>query len=355
MTVNARRQAGISIVEMMVGLMVGMLVTLSAWGTVMFYEANRRTGIGGNSALENGLATALAIQRDVKSAGLGFVFAGVPACATLNVFHNGVTTADGTALAPVTITDGGAGSDQVSVAYSGSILGGAPVRTIAGMAAPNDLIKVNTTGNIVTGNMVLVASASGADPCTLMQVTNATVAGFGTEITRAAGEWNPTDPGTAFTNAPSYPANSNVIRADGFTWVTYRVTNGALEVVDNLTAAVDRLAENVVLLKAQYGTSNGTTPQIEQWVGATGAWAPPLDATHVAAVRAIRIVVVARSPHRERPTVAGGPCDATPVAPDSYPAGPAIDLTADPDWQCYRYKTLLLTIPLKNVIFGGQA
>jgi type IV pilus assembly protein PilW len=67
------------------------------------------------------------------------------------------------------------------------------------------------------------------------------------------------------------------------------------------------------------------------------------------------MVVVARSPHREPPTVAGGPCDATPVAPDSYPGGPAIDLTADPDWQCYRYKTLLLTIPLKNVIFGGQA
>jgi Tfp pilus assembly protein PilW len=36
-TVNARRQAGISIIEMMVGLMVGTLVTLSAWGTVMFY------------------------------------------------------------------------------------------------------------------------------------------------------------------------------------------------------------------------------------------------------------------------------------------------------------------------------
>ena len=350
-----RAQAGISIVEMMVGLMVGTLVTLSAWGTVMFYEANRRTGIGGNSALENGLATALAIQRDVKSAGLGIIFNGTSACGTLNVFHDGVTTADGVALAPVSITDGGAASDQVSVAYSGSILGGAPVRTIAAMAAPNDLIRINTTGPVVTGNMVLVASASGASPCTLMRVTSATTAGFGTELTRAAGEWNPADPATAFTNAPSYPANSNVIRADGFTWVTYRVTNANLEVVDNLTGAVDTLAENVVLLKAQYGTSNGMTPQIEQWVNATDAWAPPLDAVHVNAVRAIRIVVVARSPHRERPSVAGGPCDATTAAPETWPGGPAVDLSPDPEWQCYRYKTLMLTIPLKNIIFGGQA
>ena len=171
---KARRQAGISIIEMMVGLMVGTLVTLSAWGTVMFYEANRRTGIGGNSALENGLATALAIQRDVKSAGLGFVFGGVPACSKLNVYYNGVTTSDGQDIAPVVIVDGGAGSDQVSVAYSGS-----DPRRRAGAhhrrawASPGDLIRIGTTGNLTAGNMMLVASPNGADPCTLMQATNA--------------------------------------------------------------------------------------------------------------------------------------------------------------------------------------
>ena len=40
-------------------------------------------------------------------------------------------------------------------------------------------------------------------------------------------------------------------------------------------SAVETLAENIVFLKAQYGVSNGTTPQIEQWVAATDAWAPP--------------------------------------------------------------------------------
>jgi type IV pilus assembly protein PilW len=351
---RAQLQSGLSVVEVMVGLMVGTLITLSAWGSVMFYEANRRAGVGGNSALENAMATGLAIQRDVKSAGLGFVFGNVPACTAINVFHDGATRADGDAIAPVVIEDGGAGSDRISVAYSGSILGGAPVQMIAGLADPSDPIRVNTTGTINTGDLVLVASANSAHPCTLMQVSLATAAGFGTEITRSAGEWNPGDPGTAFTTAPAYPANSNVIRADGFTWVTYRVSNANLEVVNNLTGAVDVLAENVVLLKAQYGTSNGTAPHIEQWTNATDAWAPPLDAAHVSAVRAIRILVVARAPHRERPTE-GGECDATTALPDNWPGGPVPDLSADPEWQCYRYKQVLLTIPLKNVIFGGQA
>lgn len=352
---KSRTQAGISIVEMMVGLMVGTLVTLSAWGTVMFYEANRRTGIGNNSALENGLATALSIQRDVKSAGLGFVFAGVPACGTINVYHGGATMANDADIAPVLITDGGTGPDQITVAYSGSILGGAPVQVISGMTAPTDPIRVNTTGTIGAGHLVLVASPSSADPCTLMQVTQATALGFGTELTRAASNWNPGNPAMAFAKAPAYAANSNVIRADDFTWVTYRIANTNLEVENKLTGAVDTLAENVVLLKAQYGTSNGASQQIEQWVDATNAWAGPLDTAHVRAVRAIRIVVVARAPQRERPTQPGGACDATTAAPATWPGGPAIDLSADPDWQCYHYKTLLLTIPLKNVIFGGQA
>ena len=88
---------------------------------------------------------------------------------------------------------------------------------------------------------------------------------------------------------------------------------------------------------------------------ATDAWAPPLDAAHVAALRAVRIAVVARSaaPRDARPWPTA---PATP-RPQRRPRGPGDRrsiLSADPDWQCYRYKTLLLTIPLKNMIFGGQ-
>jgi type IV pilus assembly protein PilW len=352
---KARAQAGLSIVEVMVGLMVGILVTLSAWGSVMFYEANRRTSMGGNSALENGLATVLTIQRDAKSAGLGFVFAGQSACQSLNAYYNGAIAKNADPFGPLNITDNGALPDEISVAYGSSILGGAPAKMISAMADPGDLIKVNTTGNIASGDMILVAPTAPGQPCTLMEVTQAVTAGFGTDLTRSASMWNPNSPGV-FDNPPAYGANSSVIRTGPLTWVTYRVNaQRHLEVKDELTGAVDTLAENIVFLKAQYGVSNGVSPQIEQWVAATDAWAGPLDNAHVAALRAMRIAVVARAPHREKPTVANGACDATPAAPATWPGGPVIDLSGDPDWQCYKYKTLLLTIPLKNMIFGGQA
>jgi Tfp pilus assembly protein PilW len=60
-TTSTRAQAGFSIVEVMVGLMVGILVTLAAWCSVMFYEANCCSSMGGNSALENGFAIVFTI------------------------------------------------------------------------------------------------------------------------------------------------------------------------------------------------------------------------------------------------------------------------------------------------------
>ncbi len=49
----------------------------------------------------------------------------------------------------------------------------------------------------------------------------------------------------------------------------------------------------------------------------------------------------------------GAQCDATKVPPTSWDGGPALDLSSNPDWQCYRYRTFSLVIPLKNVVFGG--
>ena len=56
---NRRRQRGLSIVELMVGLVVAMLVSIAAAGSAMMFTASQRQGIGvGGSGI--GAATALA-------------------------------------------------------------------------------------------------------------------------------------------------------------------------------------------------------------------------------------------------------------------------------------------------------
>jgi type IV pilus assembly protein PilW len=340
----------------MVGLFVGLLVALAVYSSFRFVDAQRRAQVSGIGALETGIGGLFAIQHDVKASGIGVVLNGQTVCPTMNIYKGG-TVANGTAIAPVVITAGGEDedSDSITIAYSGSVLANNGIPLIAGMPAATSVLKTANVRGIAVNDFLVVANPADNLPCTLMQATGTSASGFGYDIAHATtSTWNPSSPGAAFANAPAYPAGSLVynIGQITFNWVTYRVTGGNLEAVNLITNEVDVVANNVALLKAWYGTSNGTTSQIEQWVPATDAWANPLDAAHVTTIRAIRIAAVARSQHPEKPSVVGGECDVTTVAPTSWPGGPALDLSGNSNWRCYRYRVLTLVIPLKNVIFG---
>jgi type IV pilus assembly protein PilW len=113
------------------------------------------------------------------------------------------------------------------------------------------------------------------------------------------------------------------------------------------------IAGGIVQLQAQYGkdkNNDGIVNELTEW-----ETTPPASATEWALVRALRLVVVARSAQAERPKdpvtgqIITGACNTTTVAP---PASIPIDLTADPDWQCYRYRVFETVVPLRNQIWA---
>ncbi len=346
---------GFSMLDLLVGLCIGLLVALAVFATTTFVGAQRRASISGHGAFEAGLGAVVEMQHAIKSAGIGVWLGGHVVCPTINVYR-GSTIADGAAIAPVVIDAGeeATDSDSITVAYSDSVLGnnGIPL-ALAMTSAASAMRAVNARG-IAVGDLVIVGNSGTSDPCTLMQVTGVADAGFGRwDIAHAAGTWNPADPATAFTHAPAYVAGSMVYDIGAFNWISFRVQDSHLEAVNLITGAAEVIADDIVQMKAYYGTSNGTTPQIEQWVPATDAWSGPLDAAHIAAIRALRIAVVSRSQHPEKPSIVGGACDATTAAPESWAGGPALDLSDNAGWQCYKYRTLTVVAPLKNVIFGA--
>lgn len=349
-----RTQRGLSLVELMVGLFVGLLVILSASGTVMFFEAGKRTSAGTANALENATLALYSIERDARMAGLGFVTDNLLACTAINIFYNGVAKADGTALAPLVIVGGEGSSDTITIRYASSLFGATSNRLTAGMPAPSSILKANSGNGLAVNNLVLVANPGSEDPCTLIQVTHIQETGFGTDIQHNPGPspWNPPNPEHVFSNAPAYPAGSVLLNIGGFNWLTYRVRNDALELADEMSGSVATLADNIVFLRAQYGVTDGLTQTIDQWVDAKDEW-KTLDAAHIRAIRAVRVAVVARSPHMEKLAMPGAECDATTAAPVSWPGGPTADLSADPNWKCYKYRSFSVVVPLKNVIWGG--
>jgi len=61
--------------------------------------------------------------------------------------------------------------------------------------------------------------------------------------------------------------------------------------------------------------------------------------------------VITRSPQREK-TNANGQCEATPTKPQLF--GEDITPSGD-DWQCYRYRSAVVVIPLRNIVLGAKS
>ena len=354
---NRVRQGGATLIAIMVALLVSFTVSLGVYSSLSLFEGNRRTLVGGDSTLENAVAALSEVQRGVKHAGTSILQQGSLFCPSINIYYSGTVVADGAPLAPAFIVDGGSSSDEITVAFGNSLFGAMQNRVIEDMPSPSAILKVNTNIGLAVGDLFLIGNPGSALPCSLKQVTSFPPAGPSWINIQtnpgASGPWNPPNPNTVFANAPSYPAGSIIMRIGRLNWLTYRVNNQRLEVVDELTDTSEIIAENVVAFKAWYGTSDGTNKNIEQWIPATGAWVTP-TATQIAAMRGIQIAVVVRNPNHVKSTRSDGTCDATANASlELWPDGPTYDLAGvSSDWACFKYRTLSLVVPLRNVIYG---
>ena len=185
--------------------------------------------------------------------------------------------------------------------------------------------------------------------------------------------------GTILFNLGPGPAGPNAtpttaMPTNGATVLVYAVRNGSLTVCDfaiddcskednkKLVSVWVPVASNIVSMRAVY------------WWDDSSAWsvaAPvdpktqPITACEWARVKAINLVLVARSDERDKKVVTttskNGPSTNAPtwsqvaVAPlvaASGALGP--DNAADEDWKYYRYKTFQAFIPLRNVTWMGS-
>jgi len=346
------RQQGMSLVELMVGILVGLLVVMAATGSLSFFEAQRTTSLSGNAAMNSGMMGGYLLQRDLRNAGVGLLNAAQLACTRLNLYYNGTTPANDTAVAPVQIVDGGAGADSISIFFADSVLGSAPVALTRGLTSAGENLHVSSASGIQAGDVVLIAGNPATDPCSVAQVSAIVPGATDVDLTRAASTWNPASPTAAFTTAPLYSAGGVVMRTgNNITWRNYSAAGGALSATDLITNTQVQVATNVVTLQAQYGVTDGISNIVRRWVDATNEWAAP-SADLISRIRAVRFSVVVRSARKEILKDAGGACNTTTTPPAAWPDVAPLDLSGDPDWKCYRYQVYASIVPLKNVVWS---
>jgi type IV pilus assembly protein PilW len=395
---GASGNAGFSLIEIMVGMVMGLISMVIVMQVFSSFEGQKRTTTGGSDAQTNGGVSLYTIERDVRMAGYGF--ADALGCTVKTAQPTPIQQAAGSwsfVLAPVTITQGTGGlPDGISVMGSNKQNWSVPVRNVLLHSSSVTSFDLSSTVGIAANDLLIAyeTNAAGAvinpgalnKTCALVQVSN--VNGPSQMIDYIGGNWNG--------NAAIFPAADYTDQAMLINMGSLMVHNYSIDDNSNLiTAEYDSainaydpaqvLSPDVVNLQAQYGfdtraaaiiaacpvsAASGQCSIVDTWsdtmIDADGSGVTG-DAGDIGRIYAVRFAVVARSGLKEKPDSTTGVCNTTTSAgPDNRPrwafdatnpSGIVIDVsnnpdgTANADWRCYRYKTFETVVPLRNAIW----
>lgn len=346
----AARQRGLSIVELMVGIVVSLLVGLAAAGSAMMFTASQRQGIGVGGIAVNASTALAAVKNDIASTGLGFFGEANYLCNKLNMSNDAAVLVDNADFVPVRITEVGT-NDRIDILTGSRIEAGANVL----LAIPYNS-GLETEAQLVSylpasvGDAVLISPKVPGDSCVLRTVTKITAS---TESSNQILEFGDTGAHNkaAFSAPVTYFTESRATLIGQIAWHRYRLDAAAGTLLMERPILGDQtvLARNVMAFRAQYGAS--TAPGVDSlatWEDATGADFGTLGAAVLPRVRAVRLGIVTRSPQREKPDNMGV-CRASEALPQLFGEDIAPDVA---DWQCYRFRVTTVVVPLRNLVYG---
>lgn len=404
-----RRIRGMSLIEILVGLVIGLLGILVIFQVLSVTEERKRTTVHGSDAQSAGAIGLYQLQRDVQLSGYGFGGAHTRQLGCLvrawDVLPPGRSM--DFRLYPIEVVQGAAGApDTIRVLYGSSdqfvasrawTTGGA-TKTMSGGRAGfefGDLV-------VLTGD---TAAAVAETPCALVQVTTrptAQINDIGHALAYTLNPGPPADvlspdatPTPRFNKDAAWPA-SVFTETAGFALnlgkqprrIEWRVTLPGEANPNRLTSSetifntgMQEVADGVVNMQAEYGIDRNNNQVIDdnEWTEAPPNNAlTPSDLNNPCSdnpsrswrcVRAIRVSLLVRSthwdksactPNPQRTSGAGGAVarvNFTMTNVDaSAPSGAEAACTEDPpspnNWRRYRYSVYETVIPLRNMIWG---
>ena len=366
------QEKGFGLVEIMVGLAMGMLAMIVGMQVNSQNEAQKRGTTSGADATNNGAIALTMIERDVRNAGWGMDVTQYADCANSYTYCDGNAACGGSAgpigsfsLQTLVITEGGTKPDSIAVRYfADPNLAGyrQPTNTKlrATMPQPSAELDVASTDGCEEGGMALMVQG---DHCTLIQITHVQEQSLKVQHNPGAnGYYNPSENYQKTANWPAYtkgatlscfPAPDNGPQFKR----SYAVDSTSRQLVrsDNSSdsaASKEVVSPEIVDLQAQYGVAALHSQSVNQWVEATGTWAAPSvdDRTRI---KAVRIALVARSAQYEKPDPSGACKATTQDMVNKWPTWAKFNTANFPaGWQCYRYKVFETVVPLRNILWG---
>jgi len=339
-----RKQYGFNLIEVLIGLVIGMVGMLAVAQVLVTFSQQRNTAVQIMEAQGNGAMALYLLERDMGMAGFGLM--DIKDCGTIQWYWNptGCTSSCGLQSAlstkPVIITDGGLASDQIEVNYAQSA-SGAPGSGFLGQGAYASAYPVDSIAGFANGDMIV---ADIANSCTMGQITAINTAASTIEHSTDSPYNVSSRPGGATSgwDAPSASIKYNLVNLGSYVSKRYRVSVDSLAMAAfPQTGTFTNLVDGIVFMKAQYGLDTGSDNVVDTWANGT-------TAITTQKILALRIGIVARSPLFEKNAV-DAPTLLT-VLPDTG-GDDAVTWTV-PDTH-YRYKSFYTIIPMRNVLWGS--
>lgn len=367
----ARRQLGMTLIELLIGLTIGLVASVVIVQVFSQSEVHRRAASGGADAQQAGTLASWRLMRDLRMAGAGLQHGATLWGCPLRAWRNGAALLPRPSawpapfagfpstlpIVPIAVADGGgANPDAILVMSARGGAGSAPLPvSVVGTGELNATTSVGYSA----GDLLLVADSGNLVDCQIGQVSAAYAAPAGVPAPRVI---------------PLTAANSGYTGPDGFTnlaanrdyaavnlgrapsMVMYGVANRTLVQMDVLqtdgVAVPTVQAENVENLQVLYGVDDGgggvaNDNVIDRWVSpaATGFTTADMLAGAMGAlqVKAIRIGLVMRS---AEPSQRAGPSQLV-VFPD-LPTALQVVIPIPAAERAYSRQVYDLVIPLRN-------
>jgi type IV pilus assembly protein PilW len=375
-------QRGFSLVELMIATAIALVLTIAIAGMLIHHEAEKRTLSSTNDLSLNSGHLSIAIDRSVRSAGIGIAHGWRDnfGC-LLRAARGGTQILPRTTAFPAPFESvpqqvrvvpflvhagaGTGGSDVLMVAGGASGLGEVAMRVQPGSAA-TDRLRLPTTVGLRGGDLVLVAEQGRG--CMIQQVASPFTGGATQDLVFGGTYAQSVIDSVALAGfASTNLASVSVLGSGSGNRPAFQLIGiGAAETLfahdllrlDGGDTSVP-IADGVVDLRARYGVDSDGDGRVDSWVvpGAAGFSAAALSdgsaaaATRLMTIMTVRIGLVMRTDHIEREEVSQS---SVTLFADLPPAA-QVTRTLTTDERRLRFRTVEFTVPLRNVMMLARA
>jgi type IV pilus assembly protein PilW len=376
-----REQHGFSLIEIMIGLVIGLIAVLVIYQIYTVSEGFKRNTTAAGEAQMNGLFSTFVLGMELSNGGAAMAVSAADLASCVDTGN----IATSFRPIPVLITDGGGDSSPDSFVVNYSM-----ATTLAGTAmfnadaAAGAKYEIQSSGGFHIGDLIVgIANPAGTNGnCASSKVTQV-------DPVTVPPTCDPNDPnkagnclanvtithtgtGISFTGTglPGSSTLFNMGPADRAQKIRYSVNNGVLystPLLDSNGAPAalpgNPLASNIVNMKVEYGIDNNLDQLglLDTWVQATAGagWDPaamlPASLTKINQVKAIRIGIIVQSEQFDQTL---GPYDwvlfdcadvVKANCPGRLTGTIAAQTTPPGNWRFRKYETV---IPLRNEIWN---